>query len=83
MVSRLPWTTEETLMSPAIPAHGFPVTAGAYQTSFAAGCPYPAFTIATGTIGTIAEWLVDDVFVVKPARMARPRSSRHCSRVLL
>ena len=46
-------------------AADFPVTAGAYQTSFAAGCPYPAFTIATGTIGTIAEWLVDDVFVVK------------------
>jgi len=37
MVSRLPWTTEETLMSPAYTsAADFPVTAGAYQTSFAA-----------------------------------------------
>jgi hypothetical protein len=46
-------------------AADFPVTAGAYQTSFAAGCPYPAFTIATGMIGTLAQWLADDVFVVK------------------
>ena len=43
----------------------FPVTPGAYQTAFAAGCPYPAFSIDTGMIGTISEWYVDDVFVVK------------------
>jgi hypothetical protein len=46
-------------------AADFPVTPGAYQTSFAAGCPYPAFSIDTGFIGTINEWYVDDVFVVK------------------
>ncbi len=43
----------------------FPVTPGAYQKSLAGGCPYPAFMIDTGLIGTIDQWYVDDVFVVK------------------
>jgi hypothetical protein len=46
-------------------AMDFPSTAGAYQTSLADGCAYPAFSIYTGMIGTIDEWYVDDVFVVK------------------
>lgn len=43
----------------------FPTTPGAYQTTLAATCPYPAFQIFTGFIGSIFEWFVDDVFVVK------------------
>jgi hypothetical protein len=43
----------------------FPVTPGAYQTTLAAGCSYPAISIYTGFIGSILEWYVDDVFVVK------------------
>ena len=43
----------------------FPTTAGAYQTTLAAGCAYPAFSIATGWIGSLYRWMVDDVFVVK------------------
>ncbi|HEY1183581.1 MAG TPA: SBBP repeat-containing protein [Bryobacteraceae bacterium] len=43
----------------------FPTTAGAYRTTLAAGCTYPAFSFATGFIGSIYEWYVDDVFVVK------------------
>jgi photosystem II stability/assembly factor-like uncharacterized protein len=43
----------------------FPVTPGAYQTTLAAGCTYPAFSIATGFIGSFYYWYVDDVFVVK------------------
>ncbi|MGD0666151.1 MAG: SBBP repeat-containing protein [Bryobacteraceae bacterium] len=43
----------------------FPTTPGAYQTALAATCPYPAFQVFTGFIGSIFEWYVDDVFVVK------------------
>jgi hypothetical protein len=43
----------------------FPVTPGAYQTAFAAGCSYPAISIYTGFDGSILEWYVDDVFIVK------------------
>ncbi len=46
-------------------ATDFPTTPGAFQTALAAGCTYPAFSIDTGFIGTIDEWSVDDVFVVK------------------
>ncbi len=43
----------------------FPVTPGAYQTTLAAGCSYPAISIYTGFTGSILDWYVDDVFVVK------------------
>ena len=46
-------------------ATDFPTTTGAYQKSLADGCPYPAFSVYTGIIGTIEEWAVDDVFVLK------------------
>jgi len=46
-------------------ATDFPTVPGAYQTAFAAGCPFPAFSDDTGFIGTVDTWLVDDVFVVK------------------
>ena len=43
----------------------FPVKPGAYQTALASGCSYPAISIYTGFVGSILEWYVDDVFVVK------------------
>ena len=43
----------------------FPTTPGAYRTTLAAGCTYPAFSFATGFIGSVYEWYVDDVFVIK------------------
>ena len=46
-------------------AKDFPTTQGAYQTSLAGNCAYPAFTIDTGLIGTISDYYADDVFVVK------------------
>jgi len=46
-------------------ASDFPITQGAYQTSLAGGCPYPALTVGTGLIGTFSYYYVDDVFVVK------------------
>jgi uncharacterized protein (TIGR03437 family) len=46
-------------------ATDFPASAGAYQTSLAAGCPYAAFSTNTGFIGTIFSVYVDDVFIVK------------------
>ena len=46
-------------------ASDFPTTTGAYQTSLSGGCAYPAFSTDTGTVGTIEEWFVDDVFVLK------------------
>jgi len=46
-------------------AADFPTTPGAFQTSLAAGCPYPAFSDDTGLIGTISYYYVDDVFLIK------------------
>jgi uncharacterized protein (TIGR03437 family) len=46
-------------------APDFPVTSGSPQATLASGCPYPAFTVATGFIGTISSYLFDDTFVVK------------------
>ena len=46
-------------------ASDFPATTGAYQSTIAAGCAYPAFTTATGLIGTISSYYIDDAFVVK------------------
>jgi photosystem II stability/assembly factor-like uncharacterized protein len=46
-------------------ATDFPTTAGAYQTSIADGCPYPAYSVDTGLIGALNSYLVDDVFVLK------------------
>ncbi|MGA8578335.1 MAG: SBBP repeat-containing protein, partial [Bryobacteraceae bacterium] len=43
----------------------FPTMPGAYQATLAAGCTYPAFSWATGVIGSVYTWLVDDVFVAK------------------
>jgi uncharacterized protein (TIGR03437 family) len=43
----------------------FPATAGAFQNTIAHSCTYPTFTINTGTIGTIADFFIDDSFVVK------------------
>ncbi len=53
-------------------AADFPTTPGAYQTSLANDCAYPAFMVYTGLIGTIDEWYVDDVLWSSSARMARP-----------
>jgi uncharacterized protein (TIGR03437 family) len=46
-------------------ATDFPTTSGAYQTTLAFGCPYPALEIGTGLIGIISEFFIDDVFVMK------------------
>ncbi len=46
-------------------ATDFPVTTGAFQTSLAGQCPYPAFENNTGLIGVIAAYYMDDSFVVK------------------
>lgn len=43
----------------------FPVTPGAYQSTLHAGCTFPAFSVATGFIGSLFHWYADDVFVVK------------------
>jgi photosystem II stability/assembly factor-like uncharacterized protein len=43
----------------------FPVTPDAYQSTLAAGCAFPAFSLATGFIGSFYYWYMDDVFVVK------------------
>ncbi len=43
----------------------FPTTSGAYQTSLAAHCAYPSSSVATGFIGTITSYLMDDAFVTK------------------
>ncbi len=58
-------------------AGGFPVTSGSPQAAVASGCPYPAFTNATGFIGTISTYLIDDIFVVKlsPDGKAAPYSA--------
>ncbi len=42
------------------------MTSGSPQAAVASGCPYPAFTNATGFIGTISTYLIDgDIFVVE------------------
>lgn len=46
-------------------ATDFPTTPGAYQAQLKAGCLYPSFAVDTGFIGTILEYSVDDVFLVK------------------
>jgi uncharacterized protein (TIGR03437 family) len=43
----------------------FPITSGAFQTKLHGGCPYPSAADATGFIGTIFTYAVDDVFVTK------------------
>jgi uncharacterized protein (TIGR03437 family) len=46
-------------------ARDFPVTAGAYQPNLNANCPYPSSAIATGFIGTIFMFNMDDFFLTK------------------
>ena len=46
-------------------ATDFPTTPGAFQTTLADACPYPAFETNTGLIGVIASFFMDDSFVVK------------------
>ena len=46
-------------------ASDFPTTAGSYQAALRGGCTYPAFSVDTGMIGTISNFEIDDVFVVK------------------
>lgn len=46
-------------------AKDFPVTSGALQPSLSASCPYPSSAIATGFIGTIFRFYMDDFFVTK------------------
>ncbi len=43
----------------------FPITPGAYQTQLHGGCTYPSSADATGLIGTIFFFPVDDVFITK------------------
>jgi uncharacterized protein (TIGR03437 family) len=46
-------------------AKDFPVTAGALQSAVRANCPYPSSSVATGFIGTIFRYFMDDFFVTK------------------
>lgn len=43
----------------------FPVTPDAVQKNLGAGCGYPAFLIYTGMIGTLYQYLYDDVFLTR------------------
>jgi hypothetical protein len=46
-------------------ATDFPVTPSAYQSALHANCPYPAYSIDTGLIGTISTYIADDTFALK------------------
>jgi uncharacterized protein (TIGR03437 family) len=45
----------------------FFTTEGAYSRELCSNCPYPAFCVATGMIGTICSYLNDDIFAMKIA----------------